>query len=71
MSRMIRLNIAPATETHCGTSWASNRCPRIRFLEEFALCGVFNRRLEYPDDGLPERLPACIAAEVRAEGRNS
>lgn len=67
MSRMIRLNIAPATETHCGDG--VHTCPLITldvdYCQAFGSLGYDTAAKEY------RRLPACIAAEVGAEGRKA
>lgn len=71
MTRMIKLSIAPATETHCGDG--DRRCPQ--WDPGYVTCGAFwkdpadteydHRKMEY------KRLPACIAAEVGAEGKGT
>jgi len=62
MTRMIKLSIAPATETHCG-----DRTGRCRFLlQHVHHCSAFARPEVRYDLEHREflRLPACIAAEV-------
>lgn len=58
----IILNIAPATETTCG-SGNGKFCPHFytrRFGSEI-FCGIFNKGLE-EKNGWTQRLPECISA---------
>lgn len=67
MDRLIKLSIAPATETHCGDR--DGACHFGTYRVCLAYDGSFR---EYDETASAyRRLPACIAAEVKAEGRNS
>ncbi len=68
MTRMIKLSIAPATETECGHP-NEGICPLFDYLD--GECSCFPGEHDPEDSGAYPRLPACIAAEVGAEGRNS
>jgi len=67
MPHHIRLDIAPATATHCGVGGVAreNRC---RHINQWGMCGVFgNKRLGNDDDADEYlRLPECLAAEKGA-----
>ena len=63
MPRHIRLDIAPATATHCGVGGVSryHRCGNVKW----GKCNAFGRETLGIDEDADEylRLPECIAAE--------
>lgn len=67
MSRHIRLDIAPATATHCGVGGVApeNRCSNVGGWGE---CDAFGRETLGIDEDADEylRLPECLAAEKGA-----
>lgn len=68
MPRHIRLDIAPATATHCLASEAhilnpNARCPKLRLNP--CWCAQFEQAPTW-DDARPQRLPECLAAEKGA-----
>lgn len=65
MPRHIRLDIAPATATHCGEG--DGKCRRLRPGEERWRCEAHGREMDYGDiREWPQRLPECLAAEKGA-----
>lgn len=67
MPRHIRLDIAPATATHCGVGGVSreNRCIHA---DKWGKCGAFGRETLGIDEDADEylRLEQCLAAEKGA-----
>lgn len=67
MSRDIRLDIAPATATHCGVGGVSreNRCGNV---DKWGKCNAFGRETLGIDEDADEylRLEQCLAAEKGA-----
>ena len=64
---MIKLSIAPATETECGVGRDFVNGPRWcpLFEMEYGRCAAFEGEFEYDEKAQEcKRLPACIAAEV-------
>ena len=67
MSRHIRLDIAPATATHCGNG-GLKQGDACEHLDKWAKCRAFGRKpLSYDEqEGEYRRLPECLAAEKGA-----
>lgn len=66
--RRIALVIAPATERRCGTRWHREAlCPRLEpdGLNGAVICKQFGYVFDVTGGQIPERLPECIAAEVK------
>lgn len=61
MPRHIRLDIAPATATHC----AGCPCLVIESTGRW-YCQAFQQRLKHSDKDRAHRLPECLAAEKEA-----
>ena len=61
MSRQIRLDIAPATATHCGENGKDCQYLRLGWV-----CDWFGYLRRDPERETAHRLPECLAAEKEA-----
>ena len=64
--RRIALVIAPATATHCcPNSELMEGCPKLDAENQSIRCNEYHEFQKIEPDGMPLRLPECIAAEVK------